>query len=396
MVMVNLLTGEVRDFHEVRKVVPRVYNVRNGNKVSCKGWVTFETYEILKSYPEYLKAYQWRPIKNYPDYFITDCGKFGTLPHFRKKRNGNITVDLGGFRKGYKKSTGYIEVKLDNKSTLLHRLVASHFVDGEFEGAVVDHIDRTRDNNHYENLRWVTPEFNIRIATLKSRKIIDPKGGVVITHDVPLLCQECGLSYYALMSVLNGVNSHHRGWRKYDEDLVGVAFSGKISASTSPYIPGLHEPPSDAGKVWKDLSWNTLYSVSNCGSVWSKKSNRLVGYTHKSGYRKVNIDGKSLNIHKLVYETFNGKIPEGFNIDHLDQDKSNNDYRNLEAVLPSENSSRANRLTWILTTKAGDIQVTDLVSFCKSRDLSVQCIYDLCHGRRKSPYKEYISAIKVL
>ena len=42
-----------------------------------------------------------------------------------------------------------------------HRLVATCFVDGYFEGAVVNHKDGNTLNNHYTNLEWTTQRNNI-------------------------------------------------------------------------------------------------------------------------------------------------------------------------------------------------------------------------------------------
>ena len=41
--------------------------------------------------------------------------------------------------------------------------------------------------------------------------------------------------------------------------------------------------------------------------------------------------------HRLVYESFVGKIPAGYEIDHIDADKHNNDITNLRIVTRSEN-----------------------------------------------------------
>ena len=41
--------------------------------------------------------------------------------------------------------------------------------------------------------------------------------------------------------------------------------------------------------------------------------------------------------HRLVYETFGGKIKKGFEIDHIDGNKHNNDITNLRAVTRSQN-----------------------------------------------------------
>lgn len=43
----------------------------------------------------------------------------------------------------------------------VHRLVASLFVPGYFEGAVVNHKDLNKANNNADNLEWVTPSQNM-------------------------------------------------------------------------------------------------------------------------------------------------------------------------------------------------------------------------------------------
>lgn len=45
--------------------------------------------------------------------------------------------------------------------------------------------------------------------------------------------------------------------------------------------------------------------------------------------------------HRLVWETFNGDIPNGFEIDHIDNDKTNNRLDNLRLVTRSENMLKA-------------------------------------------------------
>lgn len=47
----------------------------------------------------------------------------------------------------------------------------------------------------------------------------------------------------------------------------------------------------------------------------------------------------TLNVHRLVYEAFNGKIPEGMQVNHIDEDKSNNSLNNLNMMTPKENTN---------------------------------------------------------
>ena len=43
----------------------------------------------------------------------------------------------------------------------VHRLVAKYFVDGYFDGAVVNHKDCNKHNNRSTNLEWITQKENI-------------------------------------------------------------------------------------------------------------------------------------------------------------------------------------------------------------------------------------------
>jgi hypothetical protein len=48
-------------------------------------------------------------------------------------------------------------------------------------------------------------------------------------------------------------------------------------------------------------------------------------------------ENEILPIHKLVYNTFIGDIPEGLVINHIDLNRENNHYSNLEAIKQIEN-----------------------------------------------------------
>ena len=67
--------------------------------------------------------------------------------------------------KGLSNPKRYLSIVLcknDVKTTyMVHRLVGKYFVDGYFEGAIIDHIDRNKHNNHYTNLRWTTQQVNV-------------------------------------------------------------------------------------------------------------------------------------------------------------------------------------------------------------------------------------------
>lgn len=90
---------------------------------------------------------------------------------------------------------------------------------------------------------------------------------------------------------------------------------------------------------------NTTYRVTDTGYIINKYGRPLVGY--KSGkYTRhtIRIDNKSVSINtaKVVYESFRGKIPAGFEIDHIDGNPENNALYNLRAVTHKENMNNPN------------------------------------------------------
>ena len=59
-------------------------------------------------------------------------------------------------------SQGYIQVWLNGKHYLLHRLIALQFLTNPdpINNDVIDHINRNRADNHLSNLRWTTQSEN--------------------------------------------------------------------------------------------------------------------------------------------------------------------------------------------------------------------------------------------
>ena len=85
-------------------------------------------------------------IQNYPNYLIYQDGKV-----FSKKRNKYLKPQMN-----YK---GYYKVRLYNsgwEQLSVHRLVAIHYIPNPDNLPIVDHINRIRDDNRVENLRWST------------------------------------------------------------------------------------------------------------------------------------------------------------------------------------------------------------------------------------------------
>jgi hypothetical protein len=105
---------------------------------------------------------KYKQIKGFPNYYITEFGEIFSdrlRGHEKEPHLHKMTPKNPG------KNNKYLNIILCNKdgqfTKSVHRLVAEHFVDGFFEGAVVNHIDGNNRNNAATNLEWTTARDNI-------------------------------------------------------------------------------------------------------------------------------------------------------------------------------------------------------------------------------------------
>lgn len=90
-----------------------------------------------------------------------------------------------------------------------------------------------------------------------------------------------------------------------------------------------------------------------------KARNVEINRMSNSGYYSVRINGKDHYIHRLVATLF-VKNPDTKNkiyVNHIDGDKLNNNYKNLEWVTPSENMQHASKMGLIKQSKKRNAQV---------------------------------------
>lgn len=67
------------------------------------------------------------------------------------------------------------------------------------------------------------------------------------------------------------------------------------------------------------------------------KSDLVAGTLTKNGYVSVCSKGVKAYAHRIVWFMHNGEIPKGFDIDHIDHDRTNNKIENLRLVSRSDN-----------------------------------------------------------
>ena len=107
-------------------------------------------------------------------------------------------------------------------------------------------------------------------------------------------------------------------------------------------------------ETWKDIpGYEGLYKVSNTGKVKSMNYRhsdvpRILatvdnGYGYYIVILYLNSVRKSASVHRLVWTAFNGPIPEGLQINHLNENKADNRLENLSLCTPKENTNYGTR-----------------------------------------------------
>lgn len=107
----------------------------------------------------------WKDIKGFENnYQISSNGRVKSKARKTKNQYNNEFIKTTGTYtlSGYEVHNLYIDGKY--KTVSVHRLVAEHFVDGYFDGAVVNHIDGDKTNNISSNLEWCTRSENQKHA----------------------------------------------------------------------------------------------------------------------------------------------------------------------------------------------------------------------------------------
>lgn len=130
------------------------------------------------------------------------------------KNKAKINVSQGDVAGGLSNS-GYYQVRVEGRLTLVHRVIWELFYGDIPEDMIIDHIDRDKLNNDIQNLRLVTKAGNNRNQKLRA----DSSSGVVgVNRLVNKLRSGNVAEYWKAVWFDNGVKYKAFSIKKYGED----------------------------------------------------------------------------------------------------------------------------------------------------------------------------------
>jgi hypothetical protein len=256
----------------------------------------------------------WSIISEYPNYEVSNIG------NIRNKNTKKIlkqTINNGYFR---------VCVRKNNKSItcLVHRLVASAFLETNIKKNIINHIDGNKLNNFASNLEWVTQKENINHAILNN---------LIKINTVSIIQLDMNEKEIKIFNSIKEIEE------SYDFDRSFIIRVCKKQAKSAygykwKYLENKEIINNFDGKNIAEFS---NYLINTNGDVYSKKSKKLLKpIINKNGHAYVSLinenTGKKHNfyISRLVAELYLNNENNFSIVIHKNGNKSDNRLENLE------------------------------------------------------------------
>lgn len=147
--------------------------------------------------------------------------------------------------------------------------------------------------------------------------------------------------------------------------------------------------------MFKDF---TKYEVYSDGSIWSYKTKRfLKPKINKYGYKEVSLSDneckiKTYRLNRVVWESVTGEpIPKGMQVNHINEDKTDNRFENLNLMTPKENINFGSRNAKVAKANTNNPKLSKQVGAFKDCEL-VMTFQSLGEAQRQGFYTSGIYA----
>lgn len=264
------------------------------------------------------------------NYMVSSYGRIKTLQCGRNEPRKLISAQTNA-------KSNYSHVLLSHKNKQyhfkLHILVAKTFIPNPNNLPMVNHIDGDRSNNHVSNLEWICRVGNRRHAVEELgmqtfRTPVDQydlEGNFIQRHETIKAASEAsGVSQYVIRRICRG------------NEVIEKKYDWRYSNGDTRLEENIPE-----GKQYPGYP---NYIITNDGRVYNIQRRSRVSIDTKSSYPRVNLNigtgkPKGFYVHVLVATLYvpNPDPETKTQVNHIDSDRGNYHYTNLEWTSRSEN-----------------------------------------------------------
>tara|TARA_Y100000389_G_C17470670_1_gene530360 strand:- start:101 stop:979 length:879 start_codon:yes stop_codon:yes gene_type:complete len=279
----------------------------------------------------------WKSLEGFSKYKISNTGKIWSN---HLKREISLSNAPGG----------YIAIRIISDEGVsvrfcLHRLVALGFIPNPENKTTVNHINYNTFDNRVENLEWATQKEQNKHQRKSDRNLLKLGGSRSVWRCSP---EGDKLELYKNISFA-------ADWLLENNIAKSTKCNSNISAvcrnkrkMTYGYKWVYHIPleykETFKTEIWKYIPKDLLngkegYKISDYGRVQNTFGRITSGY-NLNGYKRVTINKKNYQLHRLVAQVF---LPNYYGkpiVNHKDHDKSNSKLYNLEWVTHSQNNKK--------------------------------------------------------
>lgn len=141
-----------------------------------------------------------------------------------------------------------------------------------------------------------------------------------------------------------------------------------------------------------------IRDIDLCGIVYKVDDEGNIHKRQGEGFLKqrLNVDGykmvvirpsrtkfKEYKVHRVIWEAFNGPIPEDLEVDHKNDDRKDNRLTNLQLLSHAANVEKAWAKNWKVVNPVGEvIEVFNLSKFCRENGLDQGTMMKVMSGKR--------------
>jgi hypothetical protein len=178
-----------------------ISEVLRGNQTTCRGYF----WEIVNVNPEEkYKNEIWKKLCEIDNIFLNSNSEISSC--------GRVKSEYGIITTG-SKNKGYCRVKIQKKYFLVHTLVAMAFIGNKpSNNHTVDHINRIKDDNRKENLRWATSSEQQDNCNAKSINVFNEGKFVSNYKSITVASNKLNLSRASIYACVQNRQKTHKGY----------------------------------------------------------------------------------------------------------------------------------------------------------------------------------------